>query len=215
MGVHWDMQFDPQQATPGEVYSTMIRAITPRPIAWVSTISARGIPNLAPFSYFNGVCSSPAALSISPVNKPDGTKKDTVVNIEATGQFVVNVVPHRLAAAMHQSSAEYPPQVSEFAELELTPMDSIQVRPPRLRESPVQFECEVLQIIPVGTGPLAANLIIGKIVLMHIDDEVLDERGKIDPERVDTIGRLGGLEYADTRSRFALPPARLASHDET
>lgn len=203
------MQIDPSKATAKEIYSLMIRAITPRPIAWVSTQSNEGINNLAPFSYFNGVCSAPPALCFSPVNKLDGSKKDTVINIESNGQFVVNLVPHELAKSMHQTSAEYPSDVSEFDSVQLTPLDSLKIKPPRIAESPVQFECELLQLIPIGEGPLAANLIIGKILLFHIDDSVLDDRKKIDPDKLDTIGRMGGLEYATTRDRFAFPPAKL------
>ncbi len=201
------MQVDPETRTPGEIYSLMIRAIAPRPIAWVSTRSPNGLDNLAPFSYFNGVCSSPAALSISPVNRGDGTKKDTVRNIEATRQFVVNIVPFSLAEKMHQTSADYPPDESEFLDAGVTPIDSFKVGPPRVLESPIQFECELLQMIPIGEGPFAANLIVGKILLMHINDSILDAGSKIDPELLDAIGRMGGLEYARTRDRFGLPRA--------
>lgn len=196
------MKIRPEQESPSLVYSTMIRAITPRPIAWVSTISPAGIANLAPFSYFNGVCSKPAALSISPVNKLDGSKKDTVINIESNGQFVVNVVPFELATSMLKTAAELDYEESEFDCSNVTVCSSEMVQPPGVAESPIRFECEAIQIVNIGDGPLAANLVIGKILLMHIDDRVLDERQKIDPERVDSIGRMGGLDYCRTRERF-------------
>ncbi len=198
------MQFNPEQADPSLVYSMMIRAITPRPIAWVSTISANGIPNLAPFSYFNGLCSRPAALMFSPVNRADGSKKDTVRNIEDNGQFVVNVVPFAVAERMFKTAGDFDYEESEFEIAGLTPQPSQQIEPPRIAESPLQFECELMQIVPVGEGPLAANVIIGKILLMNIDDAVLDEMGKIDPQRVDTIGRMGGRTYCRTSDRFTL-----------
>ena len=198
------MQLDPEKESPNKVYSTMIRAITPRPIAWVSTISPSGITNLAPFSYFNGICSKPAALMISPVNRPDGSKKDTVRNIEANGQFVVNLVPFQLADKMFATSAEMDYEVSEFEAVELTSEASQRVKPPRVAESPVRFECEVMQIVHVGEGPLAANVVIGKILLIDILDSVLDERQKIDPGLLDSVGRLGGRGYCRTTNRFEL-----------
>ena len=198
------MQLDPASEDPTVVYSTMIRAITPRPIAWVSTISNNGITNVAPFSYFNGICSDPAAVMFSPVNRPDGSKKDTVRNIEVNGQFVVNVVPFSSAQMMFDSAADFDFETSEFDELGLTTQLSSRVKPPGVAESPIQFECELIQIVPVGEGPLAANVIIGKILLMNISDEVLDERGKIDAQKLDLIGRMGGRSYCRTTDRFDL-----------
>jgi flavin reductase (DIM6/NTAB) family NADH-FMN oxidoreductase RutF len=198
------MQLDPASEDPTVVYSTMIRAITPRPIAWVSTISNNGITNVAPFSYFNGICSDPAAVMFSPVNRPDGSKKDTVRNIEVNGQFVVNVVPFSSAQMMFDSAADFDFETSEFDELGLTTQPSSRVKPPGVAESPIQFECELIQIVPVGEGPLAANVIIGKILLMNISDEVLDERGKIDAQKLDLIGRMGGRSYCRTTDRFDL-----------
>lgn len=198
------MQIDPEKVSPSLVYSTMIRAITPRPIAWVSTISPKGITNLAPFSYFNGICSQPAALMFSPVNKPDGSKKDTVLNIESNKQFVVNVVPFAMAQPMVKTAADLDYEQSEFASAGLTEKPSLKVAPPGVAESPIQFECELIQIVPVGEGPLAANVIIGKILMMNIDDKVLDDRGKIDPGLLDTIGRMGGPSYSRTTDRFEL-----------
>ena len=202
-------QFDPQQMTPGEVYGAMIRAITPRPIAWVSSCDQDGRLNLAPFSFFNGVCSHPPTVAFSPVNRPDGSQKDTVLNIESTGQFVVNMVSAELARPMHQTSAEYPREVDEFAEVGVTPLASERVRPPRVSESPLQMECELTQVVRIGEGGLAANLILGKILIIHARDSVLDERGKIDADKVDTIGRMGGRWYSNTRQRFELNPPTL------
>ena len=200
------MLLDPEKENPTLIYSTMIRAITPRPIAWVSTVSPDGITNLAPFSYFNGICSKPAALMFSPINKPDGTKKDTVRNVEANRQFVVNVVPFSLAEKMFASSTPFEYEISEFEQVGLTPQESQRVVPPGVAESPIRFECEVIQIVHVGEGPLAANVVIGKILLIDINDAVLDKQKKIDPTLLDTIGRLGGKGYCRTTDRFDMRP---------
>tara|TARA_B110000495_G_scaffold41469_1_gene33766 strand:+ start:6381 stop:7001 length:621 start_codon:yes stop_codon:yes gene_type:complete len=200
------MLIDPEAESATLVYSTMIRAITPRPIAWVSTVSPRGVTNLAPFSYFNGIGSRPAALMFSPVNRPDGSPKDTLVNIRSNGEFVVNVVPFSIAQPMLETAGDFHYETSEFSEVGMTPCPSRRVQPPGVLESPIQFECEVIQIVPVGEGPLAANVIIGKIVLMNIADNVLDENNKIDPAKLDTIGRMGGRGYSRTTERFDLKP---------
>ena len=197
------MLLNPENETPSTVYSTMVRAIAPRPIAWVSTISARGITNLAPFSYFNGVSTTPAALMFSAVNKPDGSKKDTIRNIEANREFVVNVVPFDLRQPMATTASEFDYEVSEFEKVGLDKRTSHLVTPPAVKESPINFECELIQIVNVGQGPLAAYLVIGKIRLIVVSESVLTD-GKIDPEKVDAIGRLGGREYCRTSQRFTI-----------
>lgn len=184
----------------------MVSAIVPRPVAWVSTVSESGIDNLAPFSFFSGVTSNPASVVFSPVNHPDGSKKHTVRNIEATRQFVVNVVPARLARQMNLSSANFEAEESEFEKARLTPLASQKVRPAGVKESPIQMECELMQIVNVGQGPMAANLVIGKILLFTISDDVLTA-GRIDPEKLDAIGRLGGKGYCRTTDRFELDRA--------
>lgn len=197
----------------GEVYGWMIRAIAPRPIAWVSTCDAQGRTNLAPFSYFCGVCSAPPTLAVSVANRTDGSKKDTLRNIEATGEFVVNVVPFALAEPMVASAVEFPPDVSEFDATGLESIPSHQVRPPRVAAAPIQLECRLEQIVRVGAGPSAGNLILGEIVLLHAQNRVLDNRGKLDHGLVDAIGRLGGLEYCRTTERFVLRPEKSRTGD--
>lgn len=198
------MQLDPHLESPATIYAAMIRAITPRPIAWVSTLSPNGVANLAPFSYFNGIGSAPAALMFSVVNRPDGSPKDTLRNLITRPEFVVNVVPFQLGEKMFATSEELDYEISEFQSAGLTAEPSSRVAPPRVAESPIQFECEVLQIVNVGTGPSAANVIIGKILLMEVSDAILDDAGKIDPAKLDTIGRMGGRSYCRTRERFEL-----------
>lgn len=199
------MLVDPTELSPRDTYNLMIRAITPRPIAWVSTISQSGVSNLAPFSFFSGVTASPPSVVFSPVNKRDGSKKDTVVNIEQTGEFVVNVVSHALSEAMNQTAAEYPHDVDEFEAARIETVASQKIKPHRVAAAPIQMECKLLQIVPVGDGPLAANLVIGQVLLFHVDDKVLDANGKIDPVLVDSIGRMGGASYSTTRDCFDIP----------
>jgi flavin reductase (DIM6/NTAB) family NADH-FMN oxidoreductase RutF len=199
------MNIDPEQLPIPEVYRHLVSCITPRPIAWVSTLSPGGVPNLAPFSFFNGIGANPPAVMFSPVNRRDGSRKDTVINIEATREFVINVVSHAYAPQMNATSADFPYEVSEFETCGLTPTPSARVRPPRVKEAAVHLECVLHQIVPVGEGPLAANVIIGRIVLIHADDSVLDAVGQIDPAKLDTVGRMGGIAYTRTRDRFELP----------
>lgn len=199
------MLVDPTDLQPRDVYQLMVRMITPRPIAWVSTYSEKNGHNLAPFSFFNGVTSSPPSVVFSPVNRADGSKKDTVLNIEENGEFVVNIVSMKHAETMNQSSADYPRDVDEFDAAKIKTIEATKVRPHRVLGSPIQLECKLIQIVPVGEGPLAANLVIGRIELIHLDDLVLDEKQKIDPAKVDAIGRMGGASYCRTTERFDLP----------
>lgn len=199
------MIIDPSIASPRDIYKVMISCITPRPIAWVSSISPRGVPNLAPFSFFNGVGANPPTVVFCPVNRRDGSRKDTLINIEATPEFVVNIVPYSLAVPMNATSAELPYEVNEFDVAKLTPEPSVKVKVPRVKEAPVHFECVLHQIVNVGSGPLGANLVIGRIVWMEISDSVLDSAGQIDARKLDTIGRMGGASYARTTDLFELP----------
>lgn len=199
------MLIQPDELSVRQMYSYLVGMITPRPIAWVSTISAAGVTNLAPFSFFNGVSAKPAALCFSAVNNRDGSPKDTIRNIESVGEFVVNVVPAALAAAMNQTSFEYPPDESEIDAVGIEIQPSQLVRPPRVKASPIQIECQLLQIVRVGEGAAAGNLVVGKILLAHVADMVLNPNGEIDPALVDTIGRMGASDYCWTRERFAMP----------
>lgn len=202
------MEIDPATLRAGDVYRLMISVITPRPIAWVSTVSSDGVANLAPFSFFAGVGASPPALAFSAVNHRDGSRKDTVVNVEATGELVVNVVPFAARAAMNATSEDLPRGVNEFDHCGVAPAPSVRVRPPRVAHAPVSLECVLHQIVRVGEGPLAANLVVARIVYVHVADAVLDADGRVDPAALDTIGRLGGDGYTRTTDRFAMPRPR-------
>lgn len=198
------MELDLASLPAREAYAWMTDLITPRPIAWVSTVDAEGRSNLAPFSFFNGVTSAPPTLLFVPVNLRDGAKKDTVRNLEAVPECVVHIVPHALAAKMNACAARLPHGESEFSAFEIEPSPSLKVRPPRVAAAPAAFECRVRQIVPVGEGPMAAHVVICDIVWLRVRDEVLGANGAVDAAKLDAVGRLGGESYATTRDRFQL-----------
>jgi flavin reductase (DIM6/NTAB) family NADH-FMN oxidoreductase RutF len=185
-----------------DVYHALVGTVTPRPIAWVTTVDAAGRVNLAPFSFFNAFGSNPPVVVFSPTLRRDGSKKDTLLNIEATGEFVVHVAVAPLAEAVNQSSAELPAGESEIEYCGLHTVPSVQVKPPRLVESPVAMECRVRQIIPLGTGPMSGNLVIGDVLIIHVDDAVLDANGRVDPRKLRTVARLGGDYWCHTADLF-------------
>ncbi len=199
------MQIDPASTSPRDVYRAMVSLITPRPIAWVSTLSPHGISNLAPFSFFNGIGANPPSLLFCPANNRHGKKKDTLLNVEATPEFVVNIVPFALARPMNDTSEELPYEVSEFKKVGLATEPSARVKPPRVKDSPIHLECVVHQILNLGAGPLGANVVIGRILLIDVADSVLGSDGQIDPQKLDTIGRMGGSAYTRTTTLFDLP----------
>jgi flavin reductase (DIM6/NTAB) family NADH-FMN oxidoreductase RutF len=201
---------NPGEHDPRNIYKLMIGSIVPRPIAFVSSVSPDGILNLAPFSFFNGVCASPPVISFSPVVRgTDGQQKDTLRNIEATGEFVVNIVSEHFAAQMNLCSADFPPDVDEFAMSGLTPVPSDLVKPPRVRESHVQMECRLWKIVEISKKPLGASLVLGEILRFHVDDELIQDF-RIDPDKLRAIGRMGGPTYTRTADRFDLPRPTVA-----
>jgi flavin reductase (DIM6/NTAB) family NADH-FMN oxidoreductase RutF len=199
------MILDPAQTPRTDVYRLLIRCIVPRPIAWVSTRSADGADNLAPFSFFTGVASAPPSVLFCPGRRGEaGGKKDTLRNVEETGEFVVNVVTEELAERMNETATDYPPEIDEFAAAGLTPAPSRLVRPPRVAESPVNFECRRLEVFHIGAeGAGGAAIVVGEIVMIHVDDRVLRE-GKVDPERLRPVARLGGMEYTKLGECFTM-----------
>jgi len=205
-----DMIVSPSGLPYTEFYNLLISSVVPRPIAWVSTVSASGQPNLAPFSFFNAVCADPPLLAFAPglrrPKHPDvihGEPKDTLRNVRETKEFVVNMVTYELAEAMNLTSGEYDASVNEFELAKLTPQPSKIVRAPRVAESPVSFECKLHQILDFSPAPTGSSLVIGKIVSIHIDDTNLKE-GKLDRNSLDLIGRMGGIQYARTTQRFEM-----------
>ena len=207
------MWIEPDKTSKRDLYAAMTRLITPRPIAWVSTRSRQGVDNLAPFSYFNAVGTSPPTVMFCPANKADGSKKDTLLNVEQTGQFVVNIVSANLAEPMNESSAEYEHSESEFDHCGLTRAASRFVQVPRVQQAIAAIECELHSVIILGTGPGGANMVIGRILGIYVSDECFDQEGRIDPTKVDTLGRMGGDSYTLTRELLELtrPQAKPTS----
>jgi flavin reductase (DIM6/NTAB) family NADH-FMN oxidoreductase RutF len=194
------MLIDVQQTDPLAVYHALIGVVTPRPIAWVTTVDAGGRVNLAPYSFFNVFGAAPPVVVFSPVLRRDGSRKDTLENVEAVGQFVLNAATADLAEQVNLSSRELPPGESEADLARLTLAPSLRVKPPRIAESPAHLECVLRQVVRIGS----ANLVIGEVVLIHVADAVLDERGRVDPRKLRTIARLGGDFYCHSSDLFEL-----------
>ena len=196
------MELDPQVIGATASYKLLIGCVVPRPIAWVSTVDADGVNNLAPFSFFMGVCGDPPTIAFSSGPR-EGRKKDTAANAARAGEFVVNVVDDSLAEAMNITSGEYPPGVDEFALTGLTAVPSVRVKVPRVAEAPISLECRLSQIIDVGRGP--HQLVLGEIVYFHIRDELYDPgTGRIDMHRLHPVARLAGEMYGHVREVYAM-----------
>ncbi|MEO1128143.1 MAG: flavin reductase family protein [Planctomycetota bacterium] len=210
------MQMDPERLTVAERYKLLVGAIVPRPIAFVSTIGPDGGMNLAPFSFFNGVGSNPMTLMFCPANAADGSEKDTLRNCKpldegGTGQFVVNVATERYAARMAACAEDLAYGESEFELSGLTPAACERVKAPRVAESPIAFECETLQVVRTNPGEAAGgNVVIGRVVWVHVDDAIIDDRTRIDASGLGAVGRMAGASYVTTRDRFDLPRGRDA-----
>ncbi len=189
-------------------HGLLLGAVGPRPVAFASTIDADGRPNLSPFSFFNCFGSNPPILIFSPARRGrDNTTKHTLHNVEAVPEVVINVVTYGMVQQANVSSGEYPEGVSEFAKAGFTPIASDRVKPFRVKESPVQMECAVKQVIATGTEGAAGNLIICEVLVMHVDESVLNEQGTIDQRKIDLVGRMGGHFYcrAHGDALFELP----------
>jgi flavin reductase (DIM6/NTAB) family NADH-FMN oxidoreductase RutF len=190
------MTIDPKKLPVGQMHSYLLGAVVPRPIAFASTIDNKGNVNLSPFSFFNCFGANPPILIFSPARRGrDNTVKHTYENVLEVSEVVINMVNYDMVQQISLASTEYPKGVNEFIKAGLTPIASSVVKPPRVGESPVSFECKVLQVIPTGLEGAAGNLVICEVMLMHIKDEVLEETGKIDPAKMDAVARLGGDWY--------------------
>ena len=186
------------------VYRALVSIVVPRPIGWITTVDPAGRVNLAPFSFFNAFGANPPIVVFSPTLRRDGSKKDTLLNLESLGEFVVNTAVEDLAEQVNATSAELPRGQSEAEYAGLTLVPSDMVKPPRVAESPVHMEGRVRQIMSIGDGPIATNLVIGEIVLIHIDERVLDGAGHVDPRKLRAIARLGGSDYCRTGDLFQM-----------
>ncbi|GBL34477.1 uncharacterized protein aq_928 [Filimonas sp.] len=190
------MKFIPSELKTAQFHQYLLSAIAPRPICFASTIDDDGNPNLSPFSFFNVFGSKPPILIFSPARRVrDNTIKHTLENCLETKEVVINIVNYAIVQQMSLSSCEYPKGVSEFEKSGLTPIASELVKPFRVKESPVQFECKVLEVKQTGTEGGAGNLIICEVLMMHINDDVLNEQQQIDPHKIDLVARMGGDYY--------------------
>jgi len=200
--------FDPAQHPPRQIYKLMTGIIVPRPIALVSTVDALGNPNLAPFSFFAGVGSAPPTVLFCPALRPEGSgpsgqRKDTLRNVEETREFVINVVSEAISEQANAASAEVPPEVDEFRLSGLTPVPSEVVKPPRVAESPAQMECRLMQVIYTGNKPASGVVVLGEVVRFHLREDLVDDF-RVDPDRLDAVGRMAGNTWVRTRDRIEL-----------
>lgn len=203
------MIIDPSKQDLRANYKLLIGAVLPRPIAFVSTADADGNPNLAPFSFFTGATPAPPTVVFAPLRRfSDGQEKDTLRNIRATGEFVVNVVTEDIVELANDTAVEFAPGVSEFAETGLTPVPCEVVKAPRVGESPISMECRLIQVVDLG--PEAAgggSLVIGEVLRFHVRDDLIED-GRIDTEALHPVGRLAGSEYTTLGRRFTLERKR-------
>ena len=192
------MEIDPSNFS-GSVYHLVTSTVIPRPIGWASTVDKSGARNLAPFSFFNAVSGDPPILMIS-AGQRDGRAKDTLGNITETREFVLNIVSEAVAQQMNLTSGNYMPDVDEFALSGLTPLPSVKVKAPRVAEASVSMECVLIQTVPLPRSQY--TVILGEVVYFHIDDAILDERGRVDPVKLAPVARLGGSSWYTALGRI-------------
>ncbi len=187
-----------------DIYRLCIGFITPRPIALVSTISPGGATNLAPFSFYNMVSGNPPVVLFCPTQRRTGAGKDTLRNVQETGQFVIATVTAELAPQMVRCAADLPYGRSEFDFSGLTPLPATKVRPPLVKEAAVNMECRLRQVITTGSDVGGGNIVLGDVLAIHVDERILDERGLVDPRKLPTVGRLGGAWYCTVADPYEL-----------
>lgn len=198
------MQLDFTALSAQDCYRWLAATVTPRPIAWVSSQSAEGVSNLAPFSFFQVISDDPPTLMVNVNHRADGSLKDTLLNVQASGELVIQLVSFTQAEAMNASAALLPHGISEFERCGIASLPSQRVAPPRVLGAPVAFECRVAQIQAYPAAKPTCHLIFAEVLLAHIDDAVLNEQGRIDAARLDLVGRLGGMAYSRTRDSFEM-----------
>ena len=197
------MIYDPAEHPFSETHKLMIGSIVPRPIALVSTTSNNGINNLAPFSYFNGVCSKPPTIMFAPARRGwDGKEKDTLINIRDTKEFSINIVSEDIGEKMVKCSTDYEKEIDEYSESGLSPLPSKKIKPPIVSESKISLECILNQIVQIGKDDAGSGfIVIGTIILFHIDDEVYDN-GRIILDKLQPLGRVAGNGYVRSTNAF-------------
>ena len=202
---------DPKAVSTAALHGYMLGAVTPRPIAFASTIDSAGNVNLSPFSFFNVFSANPPIMIFSPARRGrDNTTKHTYENVLQVKEVVINIVNYDIVQQMSLSSTEYGKGVNEFEKAGLTPLASQTIKPPRVAESPVQFECRVNEVISLGTEGGAGNLVICEVLKMHINEAVLDPDGKIDPVKLDAVSRMGGNWYGRAKQGMFEVPKPLS-----
>lgn len=194
------MEIDLMKMEPRKAHDLLTSCVIPRPIAWVSTINHEGKPNLAPFSFFTGVSWYPPILAFSAVNRSDGTKKDTVINIEKAPEFVINIVSIDLLRAMEYSARPLPYGEDESLIEDIRLIPSEKVKPYRVAEARIAFECTLERIVRINEGADAGNLILGRVQLLHVRDDLLGNGRDVDWAALDALGRLSGNRYCTVRS---------------
>src|SRR6187551_1480530 len=202
------LTIDPKEITTPQMHAYLLGAVTPRPIAFASTVDKDGNVNLSPFSFFNCFGSNPPLLIFSPARRGrDNTTKHTFENVNEVPEVVIHIVKYDMVQQMSLSSTEYAKGVNEFEKAGFTEVPSVMVKPPRVAEAPIAFECKVIQIIPTGSQGGAGNLVICEVLCMHIDETILDDEGRIDPFKLDAVARLGGDYYCRVQgnSIFKVP----------
>lgn len=201
------MQIDFSTLDARTAYFWMASTITPRPVAWVSTCSAAGVTNLAPFSFFQVITSTPPTLMLSPLLQSDGSMKDTARNIGETGEFVVNLVPFGMVDKMNATSFRYPHDDSEIDRCHIDTLAATRVTPPRIAGVGVSFECRLVSMTPYPPHQPSCHLILGQVLYAHVDEAILDVAGQIDPVKLDLVSRMGADWYGRTSgdANFSLP----------
>jgi flavin reductase (DIM6/NTAB) family NADH-FMN oxidoreductase RutF len=193
--------FDPEEMHTLRLYKLVSGTVVPRPIGFVSTQGRNGVPNVAPFSFFNAVSHRPPIVLFSSALR-EGKEKDTIVNVRETGEFVLNIVSEDIAQQMSASAEDYPTETSEFEVTGLTPVPGVVVKAPMVAESPVNMECKLLQLLPLPESDY--TVAFGRVVRIHVASEIYGEEGRIDSERLKAIGRMAGNTYASTRELFTM-----------
>jgi flavin reductase (DIM6/NTAB) family NADH-FMN oxidoreductase RutF len=191
---------DPKTIPAPVAYQILTGSVIPRPIGFISSISAAGIVNLAPFSFFNAICGEPPMVMFCPMNRRP--PKDTLLNVKATREFVANIVSEEIAQQMNLTSGDYASEIDEFDIAGLTPAACEIVKPPRVLESPVSMECIVHHIIEVSDKPWGGTVVIGEVVRFHVRDSIIDKDMFIDPDKLNPVARMGGPSYSRIKDRF-------------
>ena len=188
---------------PTRIYQLLVGAITPRPIAWISSLSETGVLNLAPYSFFTVASCVPPVLSITQVNPRGRRAKDTLTNLQTTGECVVNIVSAELAEVMNASCADYPADESEVEALDIAISASLSVKPAGVSAAKVRYECRLREIIQISSEPMGGTMMLLDVLSIYIDEAVMVDQ-KISPELLDSIGKIGGDDYSTTRDRFSM-----------